>query len=301
MGGVKYFTFDRQIFAFAFDIGNPTAFGILLREILDWRLAQYLSRGADTEWTGDVICRVSRNSSGDPILFLPAPGSGGRPPEGPIEIAVSGSPMEAIVAKIAINVVRKIGESENQLPTILRAWFGAEAGLPGQGQRVRIRRSEKGPILEPVGRDVQESSGPKLWERYPREAIPAAFGLTFSQAKWHVGFLVSQPHIFLLTTLEKDVTNPAHRYTNQFLSDREFSWQSQNRTKQASKHGQLIREHKYLGYHVHLFVRPLSRKPFVYCGEVDFVAWEGNAPITVRWRLREPVPQTLWPTLSIPN
>jgi hypothetical protein len=47
---------------------------------------------------------------------------------------------------------------------------------------------------------------------------------------------------------------------------------------------------------VHLFVRGKKKQsrggaaPFVYCGDVAFVAWRGEAPITVTWRLPEPVP-----------
>jgi len=100
MGGVPYFKFDGQVFGFAFDIPNPIVFSALLQEILDWRLAQYLSRGN----VADVICRVSRNNSGQPILFLPS--TGGGLPKGVLEIEVNGRPMEATVAKIAVNVVR---------------------------------------------------------------------------------------------------------------------------------------------------------------------------------------------------
>jgi len=31
--------------------------------------------------------------------------------------------------------------------------------------------------------------------------------------------------------------------------------------------------------------------PFVYCGDVDFVDWEGERPITVQWRLPERFPE----------
>jgi hypothetical protein len=39
----------------------------------------------------------------------------------------------------------------------------------------------------------------------------------------------------------------------------------------------------------------------VFCGEVDFLSWEGDGPITVRWRLREPVPRHLWSALQVPE
>ena len=100
--------------------------------------------------------------------------------------------------------------------------------------------------------------------------------------------------------------NPDHRYSDQFISDLEFSWQSQNRTSRESKHGQMIKNHRAMDIHVHLFVRPTKRvgqapMPFIYCGEADFVSWEGNTPITVRWSLRERVPQSLWTLLKVPT
>jgi hypothetical protein len=55
---------------------------------------------------------------------------------------------------------------------------------------------------------------------------------------------------------------------------------------------------------VHLFVRALSETahgraaPFVYCGDVGFVSWRGEQPITVTWRLRETVPERLWKGLG---
>ena len=123
MGGVRYFTFDSRTFAFAFDIPDRAAFGVLIREILDWRLAQYLARGK----APDVICSVSRNSSGSPILFLPSGNASGSLPKGPLDILVEGRPMQAIVAKIAVNVVRAPG-GENELASILHKWFGRPRG-----------------------------------------------------------------------------------------------------------------------------------------------------------------------------
>jgi superfamily II DNA or RNA helicase/HKD family nuclease/diadenosine tetraphosphate (Ap4A) HIT family hydrolase len=300
MGGVSYFAFDGREFSFRFEIENPTSFGRLLREVLDWRLGQYLARGA-SDWSGDVVCRVALNASHNPMLFLPTSPDSPTLPQGVLPIEVDKQSMEAVVAKIAINVVRRSGETSNQLPDILRGWFGDVAGNPGRGDRVRLRKTSSGTIMEPIGARVDHVKGVGRWERYLREEIPPAFGLTFSRAIWNVGFVVSEPNMFLLVSLEKTGANPDHQYVDHFVSDREFSWQSQNRTTQQSKHGQMIQGHRAKGLNVHLFVRPGRRGPFVYCGEVDFVSWEGSAPISVQWRLREPVPQTLWPTLQVPQ
>jgi Domain of unknown function (DUF3427) len=72
-------------------------------------------------------------------------------------------------------------------------------------------------------------------------------------------FVVNPPHIFLLVTLTKDDMNPDHRYSDHFLSDLEFNWQSQNRTTQNSKHGQMLRDHRTMGIHIHLLVRPTKK------------------------------------------
>ena len=142
--------------------------------------------------------------------------------------------------------------------------------------------------------------------RYLREAIAPAFGLAFSQAIWNAGFVVQDPEVFLLVTLAKEDMNIDHRYVDHFVSDREFTWQSQNRTKRESKHGQILSNHRAQGKRVHLFVRPTKKtgsKPtlFIYCGEVDFVSWEGDAPISITWKLREAVPPRLYDLLGVPS
>lgn len=85
----------------------------------------------------------------------------------------------------------------------------------------------------------------------------------------------------------------SHRYADRFLARDLFEWQSQNRTTQASKAGQALKNHREQGIAVHLFVRRWAKTqrgtaaPFTYCGDVRFVDWEGDAPITIRWRLPE--------------
>lgn len=299
MGGFPYFVFDGREFAFNLEIGSPDAFGRLLREILDWRLGQYLARG-EAEWNGDILCRVVLNSSGDPILSLPQATSPSLP-EGTLNIEVEGEALEVRVTKVAIDVARRPGDGINRLSDLLHDWFGDTAGAPGRGNRVRIRNQHGRTTMEPIGVVSRHTSGLTLWERYLRDAIPPAFGLPFSKAIWNVGFVVRDPNIFLLVSLEKAGANPNHQYVDHFTTDRDFSWQSQNRTTQASTHGVMLRDHAAKALHVHLLVRPGRRGPFIYCGEVDFVAWQGNAPISVHWRLREAVPQSLWATLQVPS
>jgi superfamily II DNA or RNA helicase/HKD family nuclease len=144
------------------------------------------------------------------------------------------------------------------------------------------------------------------WGHYLREDIPPLFGLDYSQAVWNVGYVRRGEQVFLLVTLEKGTLAESFQYKDRFLGPDLFQWQSQNRTRRDSTEGRAISGHRDLGYRVHLFVRRAKKikgmqAPFVYCGEVEFVDWEGDAPITVRWRLAEPVPQPLRETFQIPE
>ena len=68
--------------------------------------------------------------------------------------------------------------------------------------------------------------------------------------------------------------------------------------------GQMLQNHLEDGTHVHLFVRPTAKaggktQPFIYCGELEFERWDGDRPITVWWRLQDPVATALYPVLRI--
>jgi hypothetical protein len=116
---------------------------------------------------------------------------------------------------------------------------------------------------------------------------------------WNAGFVVRPGHIFLLVTLDKRGKASEFQYRDHFVSPTVFQWESQNRTRQSGKHGKLIRGHAEQGIPVHLFVRKVSKtpaggaSPFVYCGDVKFVSWEGEKPIKVQWQLPAAVPEWL--------
>lgn len=142
-----------------------------------------------------------------------------------------------------------------------------------------------------------------LWESYSRETIPKLFGHAFNAGIWQQGFIVLDTDVFLLVTLDKSDHQQEHRYDDKFLSADRLRWQSQNRTTQTSKHGRII-SGELPGFDVHLFVRRAKKvdgkaAPFTYCGDLDFVSWEGAQPITVIWSLRSPVPPQLHEALGI--
>ena len=70
-------------------------------------------------------------------------------PTGETVVDVEGTEYVAIFAKIAINVLRRPGNPRNELGTVLKQWFGPDAGLPGTNFRVVFRSTASGWTLEP--------------------------------------------------------------------------------------------------------------------------------------------------------
>ena len=125
-------------------------------------------------------------------------------------------------------------------------------------------------------------------------ALPEAFGWQFSTGSWNQSYVSSGDHIFLLVTMDDSNVAANAQFDDRFLSESVFEWKSQNRHRRESTPGKRMRTHVENGVQVHLLVRKNKRidnnaAPFVYCGEVDFQDWEGDKPITIRWRLHEPL------------
>jgi hypothetical protein len=160
------------------------------------------------------------------------------------------------------------------------------------------------PALALVAEEQAARTGPELWREYMREQIPPLYGLKFSTGSWNQGFVVLDRHVFLIVTLKKDDFIQDHQYDDGFLSSTRLRWHSQNRTTIESRAGRIISGVEP-GYQIHLFVRSTKKRgqvaaPFIYCGDVEFVSWEGSQPITVEWRLTSPVPEHLRRVLEVP-
>jgi hypothetical protein len=291
-GDQSFFAYDGRALRTTFEIPSPERerFQELARELADWRLGEYLDRHHDP--AQGILCKVS-HANGRPLLFLPDRSTQGGIPEDWTPVDIDGERYEANFVKVAVNVIRRPGNPRNELPTILRRWFGADVGLPGTNFHVVFKRADTGWTLESAGRSPER--GLALWESYSREQIPKLFG-TKSSPQWQQsGFIWEGKTMVLLVTLEKVSHPEQHRYQDRFLSPDTFQWQSQNRTTQSGKVGQAIRDHRQQDIQVHLFVRQTGKvdqraAPFTYCGELDFLSWKGEKPITVTWRLQKTLP-----------
>jgi hypothetical protein len=137
-----------------------------------------------------------------------------------------------------------------------------------------------------------------------RAEVPRVFGFELKGFEAQEGIVTRPGLILLFVTLDKSGKPEEHRYEDAFVSPTEFRWQSQNRTARDSKMGLMLRNHREEGTHVHLFVRPTEKagvktQPFVYSGELEFERWKGNKPITVWWRLQDPIAPALRQVLRI--
>lgn len=302
-GGKSYFEYVDGEFRSLIESGESVAASHqeLTREICDWRLAQYLDRTDSQIQASNVLCKVS-HSSGQPILFF-SPDRESNPgiPKGWIPVEVDGRMLEANFVKIAVNVMREPGGDKNVLPAILRGYFGEEAGRPGTQQFVRFTRRDDTYSLEPL---IGTSSEARVGQDYMREDIPGIWNLPFSTGSWNQGYVRKDDHIFLLVSLDKTGLADEHQYRDVFLGHDRFQWVSQNQMKRASKRGYLIRDHVDEGCEVHLFVRKERKTPagtaapFTYCGDLEFIDWEGDNPITVQWRLKNPLTESTFRRFS---
>jgi hypothetical protein len=89
-----------------------------------------------------------------------------------------------------------------------------------------------------------------------------------------------------------------HQHADRFVSDDVFEWQSHNATARGSKRGKQLNEHWQYVLAVQLLIRRTKElggkaAPFTCFGVVDFIEWEWDKPITVRWKLSNRPPHKL--------
>jgi hypothetical protein len=97
-----------------------------------------------------------------------------------------------------------------------------------------------------------------------------------------------------LNKSEKDYS-PSTLYNDYSINDELFHWQSQSRTTEDSPTGQRYINQVENGNKVLFFVREYKRdlglaSPFTCLGLADYDSHYGSAPISIRWRMKEPMP-----------
>ena len=152
--GKAFFAFEDGVLAtqlpVAPDLREPLQ--EMVRELVEWRLAEYLNRSLAADLSGPDRFLVKVNhSSGKPILHpLPREGVSGIP-AGWTPVIADGQRYEANFVKIAVNVMRPQGKTDNVLAKVIRGWFGEDAGLPGTQFFVAFERRDDAWEMLPAG------------------------------------------------------------------------------------------------------------------------------------------------------
>ncbi|MCE5285899.1 MAG: DUF3427 domain-containing protein [Pelosinus sp.] len=102
--------------------------------------------------------------------------------------------------------------------------------------------------------------------------------------------------IFFITLNKSDKDySPTTLYDDYSINEVLFHWQSQNRTSDESTTGQRYINHKQRGGRIALFVREYKTSkagasPYTFLGLADYISHTGSRPMSITWRLREPIP-----------
>ncbi len=79
-----------------------------------------------------------------------------------------------------------------------------------------------------------------------------------------------------------------------------FHWQSQNATSSTGGKGLTYINQQSLGKTILLFVRERNRDEYnntmsyVFLGDGSFIESQGSKPMSIKWKLEEPIPPYLW-------
>jgi hypothetical protein len=139
--------------------------------------------------------------------------------------------------------------------------------------------------------------------RYSRDEILAAFGFAKpSSVREGVKWLPDLKCELLFVTLQKSEQHysPTTRYQDYALSRELFHWESQSFTTERSAAGRRYLHQRDQGVSIVLFVRNERKSPsgatppYWNLGLVDYANHEGERPMGITWRLRQPTPEDLF-------
>jgi hypothetical protein len=139
-----YFEYREGIFRWVGGELGPhrERFAGLLRELVDWRLAEYLDRGRSQ---AGHRCRIISAGGGRPIIKLPSRTGEANIPVDWVSVEIDGEAYMAKFAKEYINMVRETQESKkNVLHDILRSWHGPTVGQRGTRFEVQLVQDTDG-------------------------------------------------------------------------------------------------------------------------------------------------------------
>ena len=146
--------------------------------------------------------------------------------------------------------------------------------------------------------DIEKGNVLDCYCSYSRDQILSALGYykpnTVRQGVFYVKDKKTDVFFVTLNKSDKEFS-PTTLYKDYAVSDRLFHWESQSTTAAESPTGQRYQHHKTMGSNVFLFVREQKKDqygacPFTFLGPAEFVSTEGSYPMSIIWKLKNPIP-----------
>jgi superfamily II DNA or RNA helicase len=145
----------------------------------------------------------------------------------------------------------------------------------------------------------------KVHSRYTRDQILTAFGFSTFEKKSHnrEGVALNKETntelLFIDLYKSEEDYSPTTLYNDYAINDVLLHWQSQNATRPDVGKGLDYINHKIIGRHILIFIRPYKRDEYNltmgyhFLGTAEMVKSNGSKPMNITWRLREPMPAYL--------
>ena len=127
-------------------------------EVADYRMAVY-RRGRSKPASATSFTVKLITNKRHPIIKLPSRTRQPGLPQGPTDVRLpDGTLWRFHFVKIAINKAAPVGTHTNQLPDLLRTWFGPQAGQPGTRHELHFHRSPDGWWVEPLAVQLADTT-----------------------------------------------------------------------------------------------------------------------------------------------
>ncbi|MEC4115945.1 DUF3427 domain-containing protein [Myroides phaeus] len=146
----------------------------------------------------------------------------------------------------------------------------------------------------------------KIHGRYTRDQILAAFRLSTIDKKSSSREGVAENKelntelLFVNLQKSEEDFSPTTMYDDYAINECLFHWQSQNNTADTSPKGVSYIEQKERDKKIALFVREgkndmyKNTQGYVFLGFVNFKDYYGSKPMSITWKLEEPIPNYMW-------
>lgn len=141
----------------------------------------------------------------------------------------------------------------------------------------------------------------KLYEQYQMVDTALLSNYTKIHSSFRgSGLITNGNEYFLFIDLHKEENiKESINYKDKFLDRQYFQWQSPNSTSQGSERGKNIIFNKDRKINLHLFVRKYKQldgvvQPYIYIGKGNTVEYSGEKPITVKIKLDNIAPVSLF-------